>query len=200
MGNAEGWRGISQKLPQVQVQPSSLISSPLQRHGRHRKRDLKPCGVWLYKCSRSGFVFSFPPLWLFSCPVVSDSLWPRGLQHARLPSLLGLAQTHVHCVSDAIQPSHPLSSPSPPTPLFSSVQFCCSVVSDSLQPHELQHARPPCPSPTPGVHSDSHPLSQWCHSAISFSVVPFFSCPQSLPASKSFIVSNVHQKTRFWFF
>ena len=117
--------------------------------------------------------------------------------HHQLPEPI---QTHVHCVSDAIQPSHPLSSPSPPAPLFSSVQFCCSVVSDSLQPHELQHARPPCPSPTPGVHSDSHPLSQWCHSAISFSVVPFFSCPQSLPASKSFIVSNVHQKTRFWFF
>ena len=73
---------------------------------------------------------------------------------------------------------------------FSSVQFSRSVVSDSLQPHELQHARPPCPSPTPGVHSDSRPLSQWCHPAISSSGVPFSSCPQSLPASGSFPVSQ----------
>ena len=55
-------------------------------------------------------------------------------------------------------------------------------MSDSLRPHESQHARPPCPSPTPGVHSDSRPLSQWCHPAISSSVIPFSSCPQSLPA------------------
>jgi len=72
----------------------------------------------------------------------------------------------------------------------SSVQFSCSVVSDSLRPHESQHSRPPCPSPTPGVHSDSRPLSQWCHPAISSSVVPFSSCPQSLPASESFPVSQ----------
>ena len=61
---------------------------------------------------------------------------------------------------------------------FSSVHVSRSVVSDSLQPHESQHARPPCPSPTPGVLSDSCPLSQWCHQAISSSVVPFSSCPQ----------------------
>ena len=64
---------------------------------------------------------------------------------------------------------------------FSSVQFSRSVVSDSLHPHESQHTRPPCPSPSPGVHSDSRPSSQWCHTAISSSVVPFSSCPQSLP-------------------
>ena len=74
---------------------------------------------------------------------------------------------------------------------FSSVQFSCSVVSNSLQPHESQHARPPCPSPTPGVHPDSRLSSQWCHPAISSSVVPFFSCPQSLPASESFPVSQL---------
>ena len=74
---------------------------------------------------------------------------------------------------------------------FYSVQFSRSVVSDSLRPHESQHARPPCPSPTPGVHSDSHPSSQWCHSAISSSVVPFSSCPQSLPASESFPMSQL---------
>ena len=65
----------------------------------------------------------------------------------------------------------------------SSVQFSCSVVSDSLGPYESQHARPPCPSPTPRVHSDSRPSSQWCHPAISSSDVPFSSCLQSLPAS-----------------
>ena len=64
---------------------------------------------------------------------------------------------------------------------FSSVQFSRSVVSDSLRPHESQHARPPCPSPAPGVYSDSRPSSRWCHPAISSSVVPFSSCPQSLP-------------------
>ena len=72
---------------------------------------------------------------------------------------------------------------------FRSDQISRSVVSDSLRPHELQHARPPCPSPTPGVHSDSRPSSLWCHPAISSSVVPFFSCPQSLPASESFPMS-----------
>ena len=73
----------------------------------------------------------------------------------------------------------------------SSVQFSRSVVSDSLRPHELQHARPPCPSPTPGVHSDSSPSSQWCHLAISSSGIPFSSCPQSLPASESFPVRQL---------
>ena len=70
-------------------------------------------------------------------------------------------------------------------------QFSCSVVSDSLRPHELHHARPPCPSPTPGVHSNSRPSSQWCHPAISSSVVPFSSCPQSLWESGSFPVSQL---------
>ena len=70
-------------------------------------------------------------------------------------------------------------------------QLSCSVISDSLWPHESQHARPPCPSPTPRVHSDSHPSSQWCHPAISSSVVPFFSFLQSLPASESFPISQL---------
>ena len=69
-------------------------------------------------------------------------------------------------------------------------QISHSAMSDSLRPHESQHARPPCPSPTPGVHPNSHPSSQWCHPAISFSVVPFSSCPQSLPASESFPMSQ----------
>ena len=74
---------------------------------------------------------------------------------------------------------------------ISSVQFSRSVVFDSLRPHESQHARPPCPSPSPGVHSDSRPLSLWCHPAILSSVVPFSSCPQTLPASESFPMSQL---------
>ena len=127
--------------------------------------------------------------------------------------LLKLTQTHVHWVSDAIQLSYPLSSPSPPAfnlsqhqglfqwfspsyqvtkyqhfsirinssndwfPSLSSVQFSHWVVSDSLQPHGLQHARPPCPSPTPGVHSNPCSSSRWCHPAMSSSVISF-SCHQ----------------------
>ena len=72
-----------------------------------------------------------------------------------------------------------------------SVQFSPSVVSDSLWPHGLQHARPPCPSPTPGVYSNSCPSNQWCHPIISSSVVPFSSCLQSFPASRSFPMSQL---------
>ena len=93
--------------------------------------------------------------------------------------------TQTHTTTEArIHPDFHVTTP------FSSVQFSCSVVSDSLQPHESQHARPPCPSPTPGVNSDSRPSSQWCHPAISSSVVPF-SYLQSLPASESFPVSQL---------
>ena len=74
---------------------------------------------------------------------------------------------------------------------ISSVQFSHSVVSDSLWPHESQHARPPCPSPTPGVHSNLCPLSRWCHPVISSSVVPFFSYPQSFSASGTFQMSEL---------
>ena len=72
-----------------------------------------------------------------------------------------------------------------------SVQFSCSVVSDSLRPDGLQYARPPCPSPTPGVYSNSCPLSQWCHPTISSSVIPFSSHLQSFPASGSFQMSQL---------
>ena len=72
-----------------------------------------------------------------------------------------------------------------------SVQFSCSFVSDFFRPHESQHSRPPCPSPTPGLHSDSRPSSQCCHPAISSAVVPFSSCPQSLPALNNFPKSQL---------
>ena len=74
--------------------------------------------------------------------------------------------------------------------MLCSVQICHSVVSDSLQPHGLQHARLPCPSPTPGAYSNSCPLSQWCHPTISSSVIPFSSCIQSFPAPGSFPMSQ----------
>ena len=75
--------------------------------------------------------------------------------------------------------------------LLSLIQFSCSVVSNSLRSHELQHTRPPCPSQTPGVHSNSCPSSWCCHPTISSSVIPFSSCPQSLPASESFPMSQL---------
>ena len=75
--------------------------------------------------------------------------------------------------------------------LFSSLQFSCSVVSNSLWPHEPQHGRHPCPSPTPGYHPKSYPLSQWCHPTISSYSFPFSSCPQSFPASGSFPTSQL---------
>ena len=74
--------------------------------------------------------------------------------------------------------------------IISSVQFSCSVVSDSLQPHGVQHARIPCPSPTPGAYSNSFPQSRWCHPNISSSVIPFSSCFQSFPASGAFQMSQ----------
>ena len=74
---------------------------------------------------------------------------------------------------------------------YNLVQLSCSVLSASLWPHESQQTRPPCPLPTPEVYSDSHPTSRWCHPAISSSVIPFSSCPQSLPASESFPMSQL---------
>ena len=106
-------------------------------------------------------------------------------------------QTHVSCVSCMADSFFTTSSTweIPFTSFrsiqFSSVQFSRSVVSNSLQPHDSQYTRPPCPSPTPGVHSNSCPSSRWCHPAISSSVVPFSSCPQSLPASGSFPMSQL---------
>ena len=76
------------------------------------------------------------------------------------------------------------------TPIFITIQFSRSVLSNSLWPHGLQYARPSCPSPTPGVDSDSCPLNRWCHPTISSSVVPFSSCLQSFPASGSFQMSQ----------
>ena len=106
-----------------------------------------------------------------------------------LHHLPALTQTHVHRVGDAIQPSGQFCKPGP-WKIVKSVQFSRSVLSDSLRPHGLQHARPPCPSPTPRVYSDSCPLSWWYRPTISSSVVPFSSCLWSFPASGSFQMSQ----------
>ena len=141
-----------------------------------------------------------------SCPTLCNPMDCSTPGFPVLHYLVELAQIHVHWVGNAIQPFHPWLPPSPTFNLsqhqglfqwfgssnqFSSVQFSPSVVSNSFLPHESQHARPPCPSPTPGVHSDSRPLSQWCHPAISSSAIPFSSCPQSLPTSESFPMSQL---------
>ena len=103
-----------------------------------------------------------------------------------------------HMMDRNIAHNNELASPSATVPgcrslsvLCSSLQFSPSVMSDSLRLHELQHARPPCPSPTPRDHTNSCPSSRWCHPTISSSVVPFSSCPQSLPASESFPMSHL---------
>ena len=116
----------------------------------------------------------------FSHSVMSNSLQLHGLQRARPP-----CSSPILCLFSF------------PTKLIlvhllvSLVQFSLSVVSNSLRPHKSQHARPPCPSPAPGVHSNSCPSSRWCHPDTSSFVVPFSSCPQSLPASESFPMSQL---------
>ena len=109
----------------------------------------------------------------------------------RLSSSSTILWTSVHSSSGTLcTRSNPLNLFITST-VYSSDQISRSVVSDSLWPHESQHTRHPCPSPSPGVHSNSCPLSRWCHPAISSSVVPFSSCPQSLPPSKSFPMSQL---------
>ena len=131
--------------------------------------------------------------WLVSCSVVSGSLRPHGLQHARPPcpspspgicskSFSTWKFGHCHFLTLYKFTNFLIL----PKIVFStSLQFSHSVKSDSLRPHGLQHARPPCPLLTPGAYSNSCPLSLWCHPTISSSVVPF-SCLQSFPASRSF--------------
>ena len=139
-----------------------------------------------------------------SCPALSNPmdctvygiLQARILEWVAFPFSCDLPNPGMEPRSPTLQanslPAEPQGKPSSLTKMqFSSVQFSRSVVSDSLRPHESQHTRPPCSSPSPGVHSDSCPSSLWCHPAISSSVVPFSSCPQSLPASESFPMSQL---------
>jgi len=126
-----------------------------------------------------------------SCPTLWDPMvyvvaifYSRGFSWPKNLTLLSC----VSCIAGRLFTTEP-----PVTSLFhlfSSVQFSRWVMSDSLRSHEPQHSRPPCPSPTPEVHPNPCPLSQWCHANISSSVVPLFSCPQSFPASGSFQMSQ----------
>ena len=137
----------------------------------------------------------------FSHSVVSDSLWPHEPQHTRPPCPSPTPRVHPNScplsrwyhptISSSVVPfsSCPQFFSSCPQSFTASVQHSCSIVSDSLWSHELQDARPPCPSPTPRVYSDSCPLSWWCHPTVSVSVIPF-SHLQSFPASGSFQMSQ----------
>ena len=116
-----------------------------------------------------------------SCPTLCEPMncsMPDLPVHHQLPEFTQTMSTESMIPSNHLNLCRPLLLLSSIFPSISSVQFSRSVVSDSLGPHESQHARPPCPSPTPGVHSDSRPSSPWCHPAISSSVVPFSSCSQ----------------------
>ena len=153
------------------------------------------------------------PLWPYHCKLISLSYsstfinWmqprcgepgyrgnPGSTRQVRVLSPWMVERWHGPHTGGFLGTCNPIQSPSLRHHLatrFSSVQFSRSVMSDSLLPHELQHARPPCPSPIPRVHSDSRPSSRWCHPAISSSVISFSFCPQSLPASESFPMSQL---------
>ena len=116
--------------------------------------------------------------------------WLNGHEFEQTPGD-GEGQGRLACWSLWVTKSQTLSKWTAEHLHRSPAQSSRSAVSDSSRPHEPQHARPPCPSPTPGVHSDSYPSGQWCHPAISSSVLPFSSCPQSFPASESFSMSQL---------
>ena len=131
---------------------------------------LPHCGQILFCLNHQG---SPRKLELVTYPFSRGSSWPRH-------------QTGVSCITGRFF----TSSATRKAHFLLSVQFSCLVVSDSLQPHGFQHARPPCPLPTPRVYSNSCPLSRWCHPTISSSIVPFSSCLQPFPASGSFQMSQ----------
>ena len=128
-------------------------------------------------------------LYVISLSFIYVFIWSLhySLCSTSLKSFLTPCRVPVHACG--FQPAHDLSHIT--ANITSSVQFSHSVVSNSLQPHEWQHARPPCPSPIPGVYTNLSPSSQWCHPAISSSVIPFSSCPQSLPSSGSVPMSQL---------
>ena len=147
-----------------------------------------PNKSWEWRCSRSIVCDSLRSYWLY---VAARFLRPWDFSRQEYWSVLPFPSP-----GDLPHPGMELTPPalragSLRSVQFSSVHFSRSVVSDSLWPHELQHARPPCPSPTTGVHANSCPSSRWCHPTISSSVVPFSSWPQSLPASESFPMSQL---------
>ena len=119
--------------------------------------------------------------------ILCHQKWRSSIQSAKTRPGADFGSDHEHLIAKFRLKLKKVGKTTRP---FSSVQFSRSVMSDSLWPHELQHTRLPCPSPTPGVYSNSCLSSLWCHPAISSSVVPFSSCPQSLPPSGSFLIVN----------
>ena len=136
--------------------------------------------------------------------IVHGILQARILEWVAIPFSRGSSQprhgTQVSCITGGFLPAEPPMKPQGKE--FNSVQFSRSVVSDSLRLHEPQYIRPPCPSPTLGVHPSPCPSSRWCHPTISSSVVPFSSCPQSFPASGSFQMSQLFTSggPKYWSF
>ena len=152
-----------------------------------------PCGCML---SRFSHVQLFAMLWTVACQAPLSRGFSRQEYWSALPcpppeDLPNPGTEPVFLVSPELTGEFFTTSATWKALITPSIQFSRSVVSDTLQPHESQHARTPCPSPTPGVYSNSCPSSQWCHPAISSSVVPFSSCPQSLLASGSFPMSQL---------
>ena len=144
--------------------------------------------IWVGNCQFSS-VQSLSRVWLFATPWTAA--WQASLSITNSWSLLKLMSIESVMPSNHLILCCPLLLLLSIIPSISSVQFSHSAVSDSLQPHEPQQARPPCPPPTPGVHPDPCPLSRWCHPTISSSVVPFSSCRQSFPTSGYFQMSQL---------
>ena len=166
--NTQGWFPLCQE-PAWGAPPMAKV---MRKEARHTQRRDRASGVPL------DIIEHLSPkttVCLLYCFVLSPlTLW--GLSPTTISLSLKRVNLHLQLISSWA---------------FRSDQISCSVVSDSLRPHESQHARPPCISPIPGVHTNSRPWSQWCHPTISSSVVPFSSCPQSLPASESFPMSQL---------
>ena len=178
----------------------TVMSDSLPPHGLWHTRPLCPS-------PSPGACSNSCPLSQWCHPTTSSSVIPFSscLQSFPTSGIWDLADPGIKAgslMSPALAgESFPLVPPGKPSNYNSSVQFSCSVLSDCLRPHESQHARPPCPSPTPAVYSNSCPLSQWCHPAISSSVVPFSSCPQSLLAWVFSNESTLHMRwPKYWSF
>ena len=152
---------------------SVLETPPRGKKGQLTSQEFFPHTSWSLDSLYSEF---YTELYLFvlQCIILPPSAptWTVAPNSFLMPSLFFFVFSSLHSVQ------------------FSSVQFICSVVFNSLQLHGLQHSRPPCPSATPGIYPNSCPLSQWCHPTISSSVTPFSSCPQSFPASETFQMSQ----------
>ena len=164
----------------------NLTTLDISRNWNHKVFCPFEIGCHLASCSQGSSMLPECPSisgWIISCHMYIHPLFFHSPMDP-LPWLLWVIVSNGHGCSE--------SSSIPCFQFFGgSVQFSHSVVSDSLRPHELQHARLPCPSPPPRVHPNSCALSQWCHPAISSSVFPFSSCPQSLPGSGSFPMSQL---------